>query len=148
MNDKIENVKETLRKVYFETFIAKKLVVSSISKEQVEKIEDPIHTPMTVSTWDGDSLVIESDDGNESSYGSETWFYQIGDGRMYLTDEHGRDTFDGLLSEKIFGENYYPANNIGKSCTLRRFRFELAAHLAGWKLATTEYVDQLDESGF
>lgn len=65
-----------------------------------QKQDDPLGIPGSQVTVKGDRVEIRSDDGNESSYGSEEW--KIAGGKAILQESFGRDTFEGNFADTHF----------------------------------------------
>lgn len=86
---------------------------------------DPqLHVPHSALQVEGDTVRINSDDGNESSYGSEEWQREGSD--MVLKDVYGRDTFEENYADKI-------GATVGTKVPVAEFVEGVKNHLEGWR---------------
>lgn len=98
---------------------------------------DLIHVAHSVSKVNADGfLQIDSDDGNESSYGMEIWM--IDKQFAACIKNVGRDCFSGTLADSVFGDAQIGIISISE------FDAAFKNHLQNWEYRTANSTDDLD----
>lgn len=100
---------------------------------------DPLSTSISSAKMKGDVLEIDSDDGNESSYGNEKWHYD-GKGNMKLLSSTGRDAFDDNIADQYADPKQGYAIPKDLTVPVAEFAQKFEAHQKRWSATTKKYL--------